>query len=88
MTRTIEQRLTRRQAAILGCYTGYGFGPFEDILQLAEEVFGRPVWSHEFGDSALERKLHEAVKPLLLEIVATFGPIPEATEGVVTPLNT
>jgi len=42
-------RLTRRQAAIIGAYTGYVIGPFEDIHAYVEEILGRPVWTHELA---------------------------------------
>lgn len=63
-------RLTRRQAAIIGAYTGYTCGPFEDIHELAEEVLGRPTWTHEFASERLAEELREKVKPLLMEICA------------------
>lgn len=39
----MPQKLTREQAAIIGAYTGYLCGPFDDLRQYAERKLGRPV---------------------------------------------
>lgn len=63
-----DARLTREQAAIIGAYTGFTAGPFADVHQLAEEVLGRPFFTHEFANSKLATELREAIKPRYLEI--------------------
>lgn len=65
-----ETRLTRRQAAILGAFTGISCGPFEDVHGLAEELFGRPIWTHEFASQKVADDLKELSKPLFFEICA------------------
>lgn len=49
--------MTRRQAAIVGAYTGILAGPFADLHQYAEELMERPVWTHEFGDKRFSAEL-------------------------------
>lgn len=55
-------KLTRKQAAIVGAYTGFTAGPFQDIHALAEAKLGRPIWTHEFARVELAAELREAVK--------------------------
>jgi hypothetical protein len=63
-------KLTREQAAIIGCYTGISAGPFEDIHKLAEELLGRPVWTHELANKEVWEQLKEKVKPQFIAICA------------------
>lgn len=69
-TSTDSTKLTKRQAAIIGLYTGIVCGPFSDVQGLAEEVIGHPVFTHQFADKDMVEKLKEAVKPMFLEICA------------------
>lgn len=61
-------RLTKEQAAILGLYTGIACGPFSDIQELAEEVAGCSIWTHQFANEEIVEKLKELVKPRFLAI--------------------
>ena len=54
--------LTKEQAAIIGAYTGFTAGPFADIQEYAERKFGRPCWTHEFGQLEFTEQLHLAAK--------------------------
>lgn len=65
-----SQRLSKRQAAIIGLYTGVTCGSFGDIHALAEELLGHTVFSHKFGDAIFVRSIKKVVKPLFLEICA------------------
>jgi hypothetical protein len=42
-------RLSRRDAAIIGAFTGVALGPFEDIQAYGDHLMGRPTWTHEYG---------------------------------------
>jgi hypothetical protein len=42
--------VTKREAAILGAYTGILFGEFRDMHAYVEEKLKRSVFTHEFGD--------------------------------------
>ena len=65
-----NERMTRRQAAIMSAFTGILCGPFEDMHGLAEELLGRPVWTHEFASKELAEQLKDKARPLFEEICA------------------
>lgn len=69
-----EQRLTRRQAAIIGCATGILVGPFEDVQILASELMGHPLWTHDLGNKDVYDRIKAKAKPLLLSICAAEEP--------------
>lgn len=60
----MTKKLTKKQAAIIGAYTGIACGPFSDIHSLAEKLLERPIFTHEFGTGELKEK----VAPMFLEI--------------------
>lgn len=66
-------RLTPRQAAIVGAFTGKLAGPFGDMHKYIEEIMGRPVFTHELGDAETANKIAELAKPDFLAICATEG---------------
>lgn len=61
-------KLTREQAAIIGAYTGICCGPFADVQKLADDLLGRPTWTHEFGSKEFAEHLKELAKPKFLAI--------------------
>ena len=63
-------KLTRDQAAIIGVYTGFSVGPFEDVHKLAEDLLNRPVFTHEFANKDLWVELQCLVKPQFVDICA------------------
>lgn len=48
--------MTKREAAIVSAYTGYLIGEFSDFQAYAEEIMGRPIFTHEFPSIADELK--------------------------------
>lgn len=46
--------MTKREAAIVSAYTGYLIGEFSDFQAYAEEIMGRPIFTHEFPNIADE----------------------------------
>lgn len=42
--------MTRREAAIITAYTGIVIGEFCYFHEYAEEIMGRPVFTHEFAN--------------------------------------
>lgn len=48
--------MTKREAAIVSAYTGYLIGEFSDFQAYAEEIMGRPLFTHEFPNIADELK--------------------------------
>ena len=65
-------RLTKRQAAIIGAFTGILAGPFQDVHEYAEEIIGRPIWTHEWPAD----KIKEAARSDFEDIVATNSNTP------------
>ena len=63
-------RLTREQAAIIGAFTGFSCGPFDDIHQKIEQLLGRPVFTHEMANSELWKEVKTKVEPEYLSICA------------------
>jgi hypothetical protein len=41
------QRFTKRQAQVIGIYTGITASNFGIVQEYAEELMGRPLWTHE-----------------------------------------
>lgn len=48
--------MTKREAAIVSAYTGYLIGSFSDFHAYAEEIFERPIFTHEFPSIVEELK--------------------------------
>lgn len=71
-------RLSRRDAAIIGAFTGYATGPFEDIQAYADFLLGRPTWTHEFGNKEFADKLSELARPDFIALCADRDEDPEA----------
>lgn len=66
----MTERLTKRQAGIIGLFTGItvettGMNAIQD---LADELLGRPTFTHEFANAAFCDALKEKARPLLAEI--------------------
>lgn len=55
--------MTKREAAIVSAYTGYLIGRFSEVHKYAEEKFGHPIFTHQFGDKDMADKLSELAKP-------------------------
>jgi len=51
--------MTKREAAILGAYTGYLVGYFPDMHKYIEEIMGRPVFTHELASEEIEKEIQE-----------------------------
>jgi hypothetical protein len=64
------ERLTRKQAAIIGAYTGILCGPFDDMQEYIEKVMGRPVWAHEMAFESFTKELKEKSKADFLALCA------------------
>jgi hypothetical protein len=64
-------RLTRRQAAIVGAFTGFAAGPFEDVQLLGDELMGYPTFTHQYGSKEFVDDLKEKARPLFVAIAAT-----------------
>lgn len=52
-------QLTRKQSAIITAFTGRLAGTFEAFREYAEELLGRPIMSHEFGNELVWKELKD-----------------------------
>lgn len=65
--------MTKREAAIVSAYTGYLIGNFSDLQAYAEEILGRPIFTHEFP--SIKDELKEKSKEDFMNIsIETFDP--------------
>ena len=64
------QKLTREQAAVVGAFTGFTAGPFEDIHVYAEKKMGRPIFTHEFASRDMADALKELAREDFLSLCA------------------
>lgn len=63
----MNKKLTKRQAAIIGAYTGILAGPFSDLHEYIE-ILSRPVWTHELGSEDVVAEIKEKAKEDFLDI--------------------
>lgn len=61
-------RLTKRQAAIIGAYTGVTCGPFADIHEYAEELLGDGIQTITFAGREFAALLKEKAKADFISI--------------------
>ena len=61
-------RLTKEQAAIIGCFTGIACGPFSDVHEIAERLMGRPIFTHEFASPEIWKALRNKVREEFIAI--------------------
>lgn len=60
--------LTRREAAIIGAYTGVNMKDFGDIVAYAEELTGESLSTIAFALPSFQDRLAELAKPDFLAI--------------------
>jgi hypothetical protein len=64
-----EQRLTKRQAAIIGAYTGFTAGPFGDVHEYVDSLPGfEGITTMGFASQEIADKIREAAKADFLGI--------------------
>ena len=63
--------MTKREAAIVGAYTGVVVGSFDDIQKYIEELVGRPVWTHELASEQFFDEIHQLAKPDFMALQVT-----------------
>jgi hypothetical protein len=58
---TIMNKITRKQAAIIGAFTGTTCGPFEDIQEYVDSLPGfKGIMTHNFGNNETVKRIKEA----------------------------
>ena len=60
--------MTKKEAAIISAYTGIMLGEFSDMHKYIEKILGRPVWTHELGNSETAEMIKEKSKPDFMAI--------------------
>jgi len=65
----IEQKLTKRQAAIIGAYTGITAGPFGDVHEYVDSLPGfKGITTLGFASQVIADQIKEAAKADFLAI--------------------
>jgi hypothetical protein len=49
--------MTKREGAIISAYTGILTGEFSDFHEYAEEIIGRPIFTHDFASQELAKEI-------------------------------
>jgi hypothetical protein len=58
---TIMNKITRKQAAIIGAFTGVTCGPFEDIHEYVNSLPGfKGIMTHNFASNETAKRIKEA----------------------------
>ena len=58
--------MTKREAAVLGAFTGILIGEFSDMHKYIEEIMGRSVWTHELGNEDIVAEVKDKARRKLL----------------------
>lgn len=61
-------KLTKRQAQVLGAYTGITCSEFGLVHEYVEELLGRPVFTHEMASKELCEEIKKLAKPEFLQL--------------------
>ena len=65
------QKLTKEQAIVITGFTGVmACKSFSDFHGDVEKLLGRPVFTHEFGNTEFSKLLKELYKPDFIEMVS------------------
>lgn len=60
--------MNKKEAAIIGAYTGILIGDFDDLHIYIEQIMNGPVFTHQLGNKEFMEKVKEAAKPDFLDI--------------------
>lgn len=69
---------TKRKGAIITAYTGVGACPMDIFQDYAENILGRPIMTHEFGDKEVWAELKAASRSDFLDLVHSWYPETDA----------
>ena len=62
--------MTKREGCVLTAYTGLSLASsFYDFHKYAEELLGRPIFNHEFGNEDVAKEIKKASEKDFLEIM-------------------
>ena len=66
--------MTREEAILLSAYTGFLLAPdFSQVHKFCEDILGRPIWTHEFADSDVQKEIREKLRPQIMELVQNIS---------------
>lgn len=68
------QKLTLEQAIIVSGYTGFLCCNFSDLHQDVEKRIGHPVWTHQFADKEMRKKIEALYKDDFIAICTDDTP--------------
>ncbi len=60
--------MTQEEKLIVSAYTGVLMTDFSDLHKFIEEQLGRPVFTHELANEAVQKELADKVKPRFLAL--------------------
>ena len=60
--------MTDRERVVVSAYTGFLMCDFDDVHQYIQEKLGRPVWTHELADKAIQNEIREKTRPDFLAL--------------------
>ena len=60
--------MKKREGAIISAFTGILCGEFSSMHGYVEELLGRRVWTHEFGNKEFTEELKKKAKPDFLKL--------------------
>ena len=66
--------MSREEAILLSAYTGFLIAPdFSEVHKFCEDTLGRPIWTHEFADSCVQKEIQEKLRPRIMELVQNIA---------------
>ena len=66
--------MTREEAILLSAYTGCLLVPdFSQVHKFCEDTLGRPIWTHEFADSDVQKEIREKLRQQIMELVQNIS---------------
>ena len=54
--------MTNYERVVISAYTGYLMTDFAEVHKYVEQKLGRPVWTHELAEPAVQSALHEVCR--------------------------
>lgn len=62
--------MTKQEAILISAYTGCLLTKeWDDVHKFIQETLGRPVYSHELGNSKITDEIRKKLKPQIIEMI-------------------
>lgn len=62
--------MTKQEAILVSAYTGFLLTKdFSDVHKFCEDLLGEPIFTHEFAEKEMQKRIKEKCKPLILEMI-------------------